>query len=451
MELSKYSIIVNNHPKEHEHLVYNTRTQALVKINEELLNFIKTAPLSNKNLIEKYNDELSSLNQMGILVKNETEEKNRCEHFFEQIKHETGSKCFHLTILTTMACNFNCVYCFEKNADSQGHMQISTCELLVKWVKNQPLEEYEEIYVTFYGGEPLLNTIAIDYLTIYLKMFCDTHHLRFRFCFQTNGYLLKEEMINRYKQLGLEQIRISLDGVEEDHDKNRPLKNGGKTFATIANNIDALINKTKIGISSSYQNDDIAHIKKLIHYFKKKGILQKLDRFIFSPIHSIVGKNGAQKIYNKNDCPRTCKDDHLILASKQIHAFMKEKNLPTKSGLAINMCGLARDKGSLTIAPDGKIYKCNSLVGHSQFSVGNIADHKLNDKNLEFINLNVWKKCPQTCPYLPMCGGGCQLFSYLEHESFGKENCQKKYLDALVPTFIKSEYEKLSSAKNDVS
>ncbi len=107
------------------------------------------------------------------------------------------------------------------------------------------------------------------------------------------------ELVDRYMTLGLKQVRISVDGVGEDHDKHRPLRGGGSTFEVIMKNIIASCEKLPIGISVSFDKGNIRHIEKFFAYCKEKGILNKLGRFIFSPIHATLGPKGeTEKIQN---------------------------------------------------------------------------------------------------------------------------------------------------------
>ena len=44
-------------------------------------------------------------------------------------------------------------------------------------------------------------------------------------------------MADEFVSHSIKIVQITIDGVEEVHNKRRPLKNGGKTFTQIINNI----------------------------------------------------------------------------------------------------------------------------------------------------------------------------------------------------------------------
>ncbi|MDP3732139.1 MAG: SPASM domain-containing protein, partial [Candidatus Omnitrophota bacterium] len=114
-------------------------------------------------------------------------------------------------------------------------------------------------------------------------------------------------------------------------------------------------------------------------------------------------------------------------------------------GLAINACPLTMQDAGVTIDPQGLIYKCNSLLGYPEFSVGDVRNEDFNQKREEFLNIDAWNKCPPDCPYVPMCQGGCRLFSYLEQGNFSSLSCKREYFDCITPELMKLEYEKLIS------
>jgi len=449
MKLSDYTITVEDYPKEGEHILFNTRTQAMVKIKQELKEILSNYHDPQKiSLITKYCNELDQLLKMGILVENEDQDREKLRAFFRQLKYGVDRSFMHVTVLTTDACNFDCVYCFEKGARENINMKKSTCNHAMDWLKNK-IERlgYEELYITFYGGEPLVNKPILEYLASEMKIWCDKRKVRFRFMLQTNGYLITPEYIDKLLKLGLSSVRISVDGLAHIHDKNRPLKGGGGTFYTIMDNIVECIDKVKISLSVSYDKDDIKHIEDLLDYLEDLEILHKLGEFIISPIHPSFGPKNHPELFQQMSCMCNYDDDVIVSAARKIHKLMKYKGLPVKNGMTITACPLARENGSVTIDQLGNIYKCNSMLGYKEFSVGDVFSDEYNFQHQKFLNILPWQNCPQDCPYLPMCSGGCRFMAFLENKNFYKPTCKKRYLDEMAPVFIKKEYEKMMAQK----
>lgn len=76
----------------------------------------------------------------------------------------------------------------------------------------------EDIYISFYGGEPLLMFRLIKEVVEYVKReYCQrTVH----FNLTTNGTLFTPEIVQYFIKNNI-QIMFSLDGPKEVHDKNR--------------------------------------------------------------------------------------------------------------------------------------------------------------------------------------------------------------------------------------
>ncbi len=443
MKLSYYTIIVDDYPNKGESLVYNTRTQALIKLDRGLSEAIKNL---SEQTQQRYREEIKLLHNNGILVLDEEEENRRIEDFFHQLKEGIRKASFPVSVLTTYACNFDCEYCFQKSSRVNEAMSKDTAYALIEWVEARVLRlGYEEVYIVFYGGEPLLNTSVIDIIASKMNKFCRSKGLKFRFMLQTNGYLLNREHVEKYLPLGLSQVRISVDGVGYAHDRNRHLPDGTPTFDRIMDNIVACVDDVSIGISCSYENGDITHIEELLDYLDDIGILYKLGEFMFSPIHPSLGPSGHAQDICQCEHMNNYAEGSLINAVYQIRKLMAEKRLPMRSGLSIVACPLTRRYGGVTIDQRGRIFKCNSMLGHPEFSVGNIWENSFNKTHEDFLNLDVWEKCPRSCPYLPMCSGGCRMFSFLKNRSFSTPVCFKSYLDALAPEFIKWDYNAINS------
>ncbi|VAX34819.1 hypothetical protein MNBD_UNCLBAC01-473 [hydrothermal vent metagenome] len=449
MKLSTHTIVVPDYPAKNEYLLYHTRTQGMVKVNQDLKNVIDNFNSLSDDLKTPHQDNLDALYKMQILIKNDNEDKERLKDFLQQLKFSIRKKSFPVTILTTYSCNFKCVYCFEESSRAHQNMDEHVQKGTIEWMKEKIEQDgYQQLYLNFYGGEPLINKAAIDYIVPEMKSWCQERGVKFKFMLQTNGYFLTPELVDKYLSMGLDQVRISVDGLREVHDKNRPLRGGGGTFDRVMKNIVDSVEKVKIGISTSYEKDDITHIEQLMNYFEELGILNKLGAFLFSPIHPSLGPDGDLGKLQRIECMCNHEDTYLANAATKIRSLMEQKNLPIKGGMAVSACPLVSEHSGMTIDQEGKLYKCNSMLGHKDLAIGSVFHERFNTKQKEFRDLDVWQQCPQDCTYLPMCSGGCRLMSFLETKSFNAPACKKPYLNRMAPEFIKKEYEELMSKKN---
>lgn len=448
MRLSNNTIVVADYPQPGDALLYNTRTQALVKINDELKRTLDDYAEAPEGVKARYAQDIAALHTMGIVVRDENEDRERLRDFLQQMKFGVNPSVFAVTILTTYACNFKCTYCFEESSRTHEKMTIETADQAMNWLKEKVTANgYRELHITFYGGEPLLNKPVLEYIAVHMKAWCENRGIPFGFMLQTNGYLMTPDVVDKYLPIGLTSVRISVDGVDEDHDRNRPLRGGGKTFSRVMDNIIACADKVKIGISVGYEKDDVSGIARLLQYLDEKGVLHKLGRFVCSAIHPTLGPRDNPKAIQRSSCMGSYDDDVLAEANRKISGLMEERGLAHNVGLFITTCPLTRENAGGTIDQKGYLYRCNSMLGHPEFSTGHVRANTYSETHKTFLHLDVWRQCPQDCTYLPMCSGGCRLSAFLKHKNMRTPNCHKRYLNRMAPEFIKRDYQKIVAAK----
>jgi uncharacterized protein len=149
-----------------------------------------------------------------------------------------------LTFEVTDACNLKCKYCgygeFYNDYDerTEQKLDINTALTIIDylvelWNSKLNVSLNKIKYISFYGGEPLLNMSFIKQIVTYVNGL-NLLHNRIVFSMTTNAILLKSHIAylaeNRFK------ILISLDGNRENH-SYRVHKNGKNSFDIVYNNI----------------------------------------------------------------------------------------------------------------------------------------------------------------------------------------------------------------------
>ncbi len=450
MRISHHTIIVADYPHAGDYLLYSTRTQALVRIGTALREALDRLATGPGEVLARHGEDIRQLHRMGLLVADDREEQEKLRAHLDQIKFSPDEECFTVTVLTTYGCNFKCTYCFEESSRTTVKLSFTHQQKIIAWLKYKVREfGYRNLYINYYGGEPLLNQPAIEQISGEMKRWCAAEGVGFRMALQTNGYLLTPAVVNKFKALNLHSARVSLDGVGEDHDRYRPLRGGGGTFERIMSNIVDCADLLPIGISIGFQQGDVEPIARLLDYFEEAGILHKLGRIIPSPISPTLGPKGRPEAVRGSDCMCNSQDAVLAEAMRRINALFAAKGIgQTKSQMSTNVCPLTRENGGVTIDQEGRIYKCNSLLGHPEFAVGHVDDVRFNRTGREFRDLDVWRQCPVDCTYLPMCSGGCRLMSFVGgNKNFRVASCKKPYLEMMAPEYIKQDYDRMTARK----
>lgn len=123
-----------------------------------------------------------------------------------------------VTIVLTQSCNLNCTYCYEHNK-TQKNMPIEIAKLAIETELTRD-DDYEEIIIELFGGEPFLAYDTIKELFDYIW---DARFMKKRLCFvSTNGTLLSKDIkdwLSERKQYIV--CGLSVDGTKKMHDINR--------------------------------------------------------------------------------------------------------------------------------------------------------------------------------------------------------------------------------------
>lgn len=213
----------------------------------------------SKEEVRYYHQKYLFLKANGYFTKMDQEKRMSLQLDGESLKRVLANG-KQVVFEVTEKCQMNCYYCgygefYEyyvkrdrKNLDpGRGKMLLNY--LLELW--NSPLNTSHDrnIFISFYGGEPLLNFPFITEIVDYVKQL-NARHNRFSFSITTNGLLLDKYMDFFYKNNFY--VAISLDGNEENN-SYRVLSNGKPAYETTLENV-KLLQETYPDYFSKYVN-----------------------------------------------------------------------------------------------------------------------------------------------------------------------------------------------------
>lgn len=145
----------------------------------------------------------------------------------------------HVTICPTLACNFECTYCFATRG--RGKMSLEVQEDVVDLVGRMiDVSGAKGLTVTWFGGEPLLATDVIEALSPRLRVAAEERGCNYKAWIFTNGYFITPEVVDLLERCGVGNVHVPLDGVGDTNDATRRLVGGGPTFDRIVNNFGLL-------------------------------------------------------------------------------------------------------------------------------------------------------------------------------------------------------------------
>lgn len=280
-------------------------------------------------------------------------------------------------------------------------MNKSILEKIIKFAK----DNYKNnIRVEWYGGEPLLALEHIKFFNLLAK----ENKIELKQVMITNGYLITQEVLEFFQEVGLKGLQITLDGRKEIHNKRRPHVTDSDSYSRIMDNLDLLYNfcKTKnydmfisIRVNVDKTNEeDYPLIKK---YFEERyGDFFYVYYGIVKNYNSCLSQ--ADDSFNRKD---EDKFYQLLNAKYNLHS---ENFYPKQCG--IGYCQ-AQFIDHYVIDSDGYMYKCYNDIGYKDKAIYSLAEgKKLNLKREADFIINqqvIFNERCKDCFLMFSCQGGC--------------------------------------------
>ncbi len=126
-------------------LLYAGLSNSFFHLSEELKEKID---LYLKNEAELDNDILQKFQKTGVLSRYTDDEMDSL-YLLNWGKMQAYNKELRLTLATTLACNFRCSYCYEKENYKDVIMTEETADKVIEYILNS---KKESVAISWYGG-----------------------------------------------------------------------------------------------------------------------------------------------------------------------------------------------------------------------------------------------------------------------------------------------------------
>ncbi|MBD3329959.1 radical SAM protein [Candidatus Peregrinibacteria bacterium] len=256
-----------------EFYYYDTGTNKILNCEKSVYEFVNL--ILYKSYAEKNIDNYIFLKSKHEFIKNATtvyhaiEEENimktkpalgfgASKHFFDY-ENMVKTSLTQLTLEVTERCNMRCTYCSfnttiprykkKKLSNMTKETAFKAIDFFLNHSKNN-----ENITITFYGGEPLLN---FDLIKLCVEYVYKNTNQKCSFSLTTNGTLLDQSIIHYLSKIENFNVVVSLDGPKKIHNQYRKMKNGSNSYDQVIMNLKALFhafqhNKDRISLSMVY-------------------------------------------------------------------------------------------------------------------------------------------------------------------------------------------------------
>lgn len=216
----------------------------------------------------------------------------------------------------TNECNLRCPYCYvHKTADD---MSVERGKEAVEAIFRSALANgFHGVKIKYAGGEATLNFHTVLILHDHARQLADRYKMDLDSVVLSNGVAISSRIIEEMKARGI-RLMISLDGVEEFQDVQRPFINGHGSFQHVERSLDRLSAHNFLpSISITVSNRNLKGLPRVVEY-----VLNRKLPFTIN-------------FYRENECSTSFtdlhyQDDTIISAMKEAFDVI-EANLPPHS------------------------------------------------------------------------------------------------------------------------
>ncbi len=309
----------------------------------------------------------------------------------------------------TDRCNLRCPYCYLPHRREDLSLENGRAAIAATF-RSAVAHHYQGVKLKYAGGESLIRFPFVVELHQYAQSLAAQHNLALDGVVLSNGVLLTADAIHTMRALGL-RLMISLDGLGEAHDSQRPYADGRGSFTDVVRGITlAQEHGLTPDISITVSGRNAAGLPALLRWILARDLPFSLN------------------FYREND--RSAAHDGLRLEEAQIIAGMQaafaeiEANLPPRSLLASlvdranlatphqRTCGVGHSY--LVFDQHGRASQCQMHQGqpitdaHAADPLALIRADQVGIQNLPVQE----KEGCRDCAWKNWCTGGCPLVTY---------------------------------------
>lgn len=312
-------------------------------------------------------------------------------------------------------CNLNCRYCYGGGGTYVGekcYMNKDIGELaidrLIEWSNGK-----EEVYITFFGGEPLLNFKLIKHVIEYGQKKEDSEGKNIHFSMTSNCTLLTENIIDFLNENHV-SVLVSMDGPKSIQDVNRPFKNGKGSFDVVVSKVKKLLSSRKSNVTArATLTRDCLSLGTIVDGLRDVGFKYVHIEPVTADqdqLFALVEEDFEKLKDEYRNVGKIFLDNILGGTPFGFSNILRTINMIYNSIVRVYPCGAG--KNLVAIDPRGGIYLCHRFTGMESFSLGTVyhPDFSL-QKRILHTYVDSRAEC-KTCWARHLCGGSCW------HENF---------------------------------
>lgn len=342
-------------------IIINTRNFKIYKVNKDILDFIYL--YLNNGINEAAKVYKKSLDEAENIIEKVNAAKESVAEGFTDVPY----KIERTKLIISTDCNMSCKYCYA-GGGNYGNKPMLMDETLGRKIVDLFIKLNKKVpHLSFFGGEPLLNSNFINVMCGLIR----ESNSDCQFNINSNFYNIPEglyEIISKYDI----KLTASIDGPKAIHNENRINKAGVGTFDVIYKNIKHCKQNTgqpralEVTYTQSHREKNISY-ENIIEFLYKEFEIKNI--IIADELALVQNEISDEEITKNVDFVF----EHMIesenpisisnLYSKPLRSFIAKRRTDYFCDAAIT---------NISILPNGDIYPCQLFVGKKDYYIGNV-------------------------------------------------------------------------------
>jgi uncharacterized protein len=336
----------------------------------------------------------------------------------------------------TNSCNLRCAYCYVPKNDES--MSVETGRRAIDAVfRSAARHSFQQVKLKYAGGEPTLRFDLVGQLHAYARTQAEVLGLDLEAVILSNGVALSERMLETLLTQGI-RLSISLDGLDGDHDAQRPLANGGGSARLVRRTIERVLGLgLRPDVTVTVTDYNLDALPSTVAWLMEHDLPFNLNFY-----------RESDNLALRTDL--RLQDERLIAAMRRAFAVIKEQ-LPLRSlfgslldraqFIAPHHYPCAASHNYLVIDHHGHIAQCQMDIANTVTTIHDpdpLARVRESSDGIRNLPVDDKAEC-RDCQWRYWCAGGCPLQAYRATGRYDAKSPNCAIYRALYPEVIRLE------------
>jgi uncharacterized protein len=252
-------------PDEGNYILYAPVKKNILLVNKAAVKRLQDFSQGQKDCIDPDSMFFKQLVQAEILVS-----ANKSNPTISFPKNQTEFDPEGVSLFLTTRCNMHCVYCYSNGGDSHKVMPWETAKAAIDWIINHTtLKGRNKLNVSFHGGGEVTTSAELMKRCVkYARQQASHHRITVRFDAGLNGVMDSRTL--GWIIENLDGATVSLDGLKEIQNLQRPLANGKASYDLVCHTLRRLDERRfRYGIRATVTRESLEKLVDSVGFIAK--------------------------------------------------------------------------------------------------------------------------------------------------------------------------------------